>query len=94
MGLLQPKLKKRPLKIFPATVVNDDIGSLKSLHTVLTKCLYHMLVEFEWNRMVQTTRNFKVKKKKKKKKKHGFLSHFWQSVGAILEKVPVAETTV
>ena len=76
-----------PLKRFPATVANADIESLTSLHTILTKFLYHMLVKFEWNRMVQTTRNFEVKKP-------GFLNHFWQSVDAILEKVPVAETIV
>ena len=49
-----------PLKLFRATVANADIGSLKSLHTFLTKCLYHMLVKFEQNRMVQTTRNFEL----------------------------------
>ena len=41
-----------PLKLFPATVANADIGSLKPLHTFLKKCLYHMLVKFEQNRMV------------------------------------------
>ena len=36
------------LKLFPATVANTDIGSLKSLHdTFLKNCLYHMLVKFE-----------------------------------------------
>ena len=42
-----------------------------------------MLVKFEQNRMVQTTRNFELfdKKKKKKKKKKRFLeNHLWQSV--------------
>ena len=60
-----------PLKLFPATVANADIGSLKSLHTFLKKCLYHMLVEFEQNRMVQTTRNFEFLTKKRV-----FLNHF------------------
>ena len=36
-----------PLKLFPATVANDDIGSRKSLHTLFDKYLDHMLVEFE-----------------------------------------------
>ena len=49
-----------PPKLFHATVCNSDIGSLKSLHTFLTKCLFHMLVKFEQNRMVQTARNFEL----------------------------------
>ena len=54
-----------PLKFFRTTVANADIGSLKSLHTFLKKkCLYHMLVKFEQNRMVQTTRNFELFDKK------------------------------
>ena len=54
-----------PLQLFPSTVGNADIGSLKSLsiHS-LKKCLYHMLVKFEQNRMVQTTRNFELFDKK------------------------------
>ena len=38
-----------------------------------------MLVEFEQNRMVQTTRNFELfdKKKKKKKKNPDFYNLFW-----------------
>ena len=47
-----------PLKLFCATVAKTDIGSLKSLHTFLKNCLYHMLVKFEQNRMIQTTQNF------------------------------------
>ena len=58
-----------PLKLFRATVDNADIGSLKSLHTYLTKCLYRMLVKFEQNCVVQTTRHFELFEKKKKKKK-------------------------
>ena len=53
-----------PLKLFRATVANADIGSLKSLHTFLKKCLYHMPVKSERNRMVQTTRNFELFDKK------------------------------
>ena len=34
-----------PLKLFRATVAPADIGSLKSLHTFLLKCLYCMLVK-------------------------------------------------
>ena len=30
-----------------------DIGSLKFYHTFLKKCLYHMLVKFEQNRMAK-----------------------------------------
>ena len=41
-----------------------DIGSLKSLHTFLTKCLYRMPVKFEQNRMVQTTGKVEVFDKK------------------------------
>ena len=54
------------LKLFPATVANADIRSLKSLHTFLKECLYHMLVKFEQNCIVQTTRNFELFDKKKK----------------------------
>ena len=53
-----------PLKLFPATVANADIGSLKSLHTFLKKCLYNMQVNFEENHMVQTKRNFELFEKK------------------------------
>ena len=45
--------------IFPATIANADIASLKALHT-LKKCLYHLLVKFEQNCMVQTTRNLEL----------------------------------
>ena len=45
-----------PLKFFPAIVANADIGSL--LHTLFDKYLDHMLVKFEQNCIVQTTRNF------------------------------------
>ena len=38
-----------PLKLFPATVANADIDSLKSLHTLFGKHLDHMLVKFEQN---------------------------------------------
>ena len=47
-----------PLKLFCGNAANADIGSLKSLHTFLNKCLYIMLVKFEQNHMVQTSRNF------------------------------------
>ena len=42
-----------PLKLFRVTVAYKDIGSL-ILKTFFNKCLYHMLVKFEQNRMVQT----------------------------------------
>ena len=54
-----------PLKLFPATVANADIGSLKSLHTLFDKYLDHMLMKFEGNCMVQTTRNSEFFDKKK-----------------------------
>ena len=57
-----------PFKLFPATVANADIESLKSLHTLFDKYLDHMLVKFEQNCMIQTTRNFELFDKKKKKK--------------------------
>ena len=53
-----------PLRFFPATVTNADIGSLKSLHTFLKNCLFHILVKFEQNRMVETTQNFEIFDKK------------------------------
>ena len=63
---------KFAVKNFHATVANTDIRSLKSLHTFLKECLYHMLVKFEQNRMVQTTRNFELFDKKT-----GFLKPFF-----------------
>ena len=60
-----------PLKLFPATIAYAEIESLKSLHKFLKKCLYHMLVKFEQNRMDQTTRNFDFFYKKP-----GFLKPF------------------
>ena len=80
-----------PLKLFPATIANADIGSLKSLHTLFDKYLDHMLVKFEQNRMVQITRNLELFAKKKNQV---YENHFWQSVDAILENVSVAETIV
>ena len=60
-----------PLKLFPATIANADIASLKSLQIFLRKYLYHMLVKFEQNRIVETTRNFKLLTKK-----HVFKQYF------------------
>ena len=60
-------------KLFSTTNANGDIGSQKSLHTFLKKCLYHMLLKFEQNDMVQTTRNCKLfEKKQNKTKQNGF----------------------
>ena len=78
-----------PFKLFPATVANADIGSLKSLHTLFDKYLDHMLAKFEQNYMVQPTRNFELFDKKRV-----FKNHFWQIVVTILEDVSVAETIV
>ena len=52
-----------PLNLFLATVANADIGSVKFLHTLFDTYLY-MLVKFEQNRIVKTTRNlsFFIKK--------------------------------
>ena len=60
-----------PLKLFPATVANAVIGSLKSPHTFLKKCLYHILVKFEQNCMVQTTRDVGLFDTKTKQNKTG-----------------------
>ena len=59
-------------------IADADIGSLKSLHTLLDKYLDHMLVKLEQNRMVRTIKNFEL----------------WQSVDTILEDVSVTETIV
>ena len=48
-----------------------------------------MLVKFEQNGMVQTTRNFELFDKNRVSK-----NHFWQGVDAILEDISVAETIV
>ena len=45
-----------------------------------------MLVKYEQNRTVQTTRNFELFDKKNRV----FYNHFWQRVDAILEDVSVA----
>ena len=69
-----------PIKLFRASVTNTDIGNLKSLHAFPKKCFYQMLVKFEQNRMIQTTRNFELFDKKKNKQtnknKTGFLKSF------------------
>ena len=49
------------------------IRAFKSLLTFLLNCLYNMPVEFEQNRMIQTTRNFALFDKNP-----GFLSPFWK----------------
>ena len=46
------------------TVANAGIVSLKSLQTCLKKCLYHIPVTFEQNRIVQTIWNFELFDKK------------------------------
>ena len=51
-------------KLFLTTVANTDIGSLKFFHTFLKKYLYHILVKFEQNCVVQSTRNFELLTKK------------------------------
>ena len=49
-----------PLELFSATIANTDIGSQKPLHTLFDKYLDHMLVKFERDCMVQTTRNLEL----------------------------------
>ena len=58
--------KKKPPEIrhLPTNHPNADLGSLKSLHTFLKKCLYLMLEKFEQIRIVQTTQNFELFQKK------------------------------
>ena len=70
---------------------NADIGSLKSLHALFYKYQFlgHMLVKFEQNCMVQTTRNIELFTKKP-----GFLNRFRLRVDDILEDVSAAETIV
>ena len=60
-----------PLKLFPATLANANLVSLKSLHTLFDKFLDHMLVKLKQNCMVQTTQNLELFDKKL-----GFLKPF------------------
>ena len=73
---------KFAVKTFPCSVANADIGSLcLSIHSFKNVC-YHMLVKFEQNRMVETTRTFELLTKNRV-----FLNQFWQSADAILKDV-------
>ena len=45
------------LKLFPLTITNADIGKLKYLHTLFDQRLHNMILKFERNCMVRTTRN-------------------------------------
>ena len=74
-----------PLKLFPATVTNADIGSLKSLHVLFDMYLDHILVKFKQNCVVPTTRNFELSDQKKNR------FFFSKSVDAILKDVSEAE---
>ena len=47
------------VKLSLATVA-IDIGNLKNIHILLKQLLYHLLVKFEQNGLVQTTHNFKL----------------------------------
>ena len=71
---------KFAIKTPPDTIANADIGSLKSLHTFLKTCLYHMLMKFEQNCAFWP------------KKKHVFKPFLTKS--SILEDVSVAEIIV
>ena len=63
---------------FHVTIVDADIGNLKSLHTLFDKYFDKK----------QKTKN----KNKNKQKKPPFLKTFWHSIDAIFEDVSVAET--
>ena len=77
--------------MLPLLMLTLEVESL-SIHSL--KSLFHILVKFEQNYMVETTWNFELFDKKKKKKKRFFMNHFWQSADAILEDIPGAETIV
>ena len=72
---------------FYITIADADIESLKPLHTSFDKYLDHMLVKFEQKRLVRTIQIFWTLWQK-------MVNHFWQSVDAISEDVPVTEIIV
>ena len=56
-----------PLKIFSSTIVNADIESWKSLHTLFDKYIMdHVLVKFEPNSMVWNEQDFELVDKEQK----------------------------
>ena len=61
------------------TIADDDIKSLKSLHTLFDKYLDHMLVKFEQNRMVRTIQNFELFDKKWLTIFDKVLTPFWKT---------------
>ena len=68
------------LKLFRATVADDDNGSRKFLHTFLYKYLHCLRVKCNQNRLVRTTRRFKLSVKKLV-----FKPFLDESVGVILK---------
>ena len=74
-----------PIGYFMLPLLLLTFRSLKSLHTLLDKCLNRMLVKFEQNRMVRTIQNFEFFEKI-------MANYFSQSVDAILKDVSVTET--
>ena len=80
------------LKLFPATVANTDIRSLKSFHSLFDKYLDHMLVKFEQSCMILNCAKFwafwqkKQKQKQKQKQKTFFFKPFltqrWHPFGS------------
>ena len=52
------------IRPFYFTIVDADIGSLKSLHTLFGEYLDHILVKFKQNRMFQTIQNIELFDKK------------------------------
>ena len=80
-----------PLKPFRVTVASSDIESQKSLHTFLKTYLFHVLVKFEHNRTVRTTRvmSFLIKTGS-----IFFKTNFDKVLTPILEDVSAAETIV
>ena len=49
---------KFAIKKLRTTIINADIGSLKSLYTLFDTYLDHMQAKFKLNRMIQNVQNF------------------------------------
>ena len=78
-----------PLKRFRATVANADTESLKSLHTLFDTYLDHILAKFN---QILLSEMYKILSFLAKNRV--FKTIFDKSFDAILEDVPVAETSV
>ena len=63
--VLMPKQQKLISdREFYVAIVDADMGSLKSFHTLFDKYLDHMLVKFEQNRMARSVQIFVLFDKK------------------------------